>query len=159
MRTDENYGMGLIIALLCLLSLAVLFGCGKQQGANIGDGKVDQVEAATIQVAVGLAMTARPDTVAPAYAVSTAILAVLDADNGDTALAEAIDTALTSKLDDLHLDAPTTASVQDLALLIKAQIMEQLSSANLPASEKRVVIRDVVAVVQQTAAIRLGVNK
>lgn len=159
MRTNENYGMGLIIALLCLLAMAVLFGCGKQQGATVGDGRVDQVEAATIQVAVGLAMTARPDTVAPAYAVSTAILAVLDADNGETALAAAIDTALAEKVDDLHLDAPTKASVQDLALLVKAQIMEQLSSANLPASEKRVVVRDVVAIVQQTAAIRLGVNK
>lgn len=159
MSKNEHYGMGLMIALLCGLSLAFLFGCGKQQGGTIGDGKVDQVEAATIQVAVGLAMTARPDTVAPAYAVSTAILAVLDAGNDETTLAAAIDTALTAKLEELHLDAPTKASVQDLALLIRAQIMEQLSAANLPASEKRVVVRDVIAVVQQTAASRLGVVK
>lgn len=159
MSKNEHYGMGLMIALLCGLCLAFLFGCGKQQGATLGDGKVDQVEAATIQVAVGLAMTARPDTVAPAYAVSTAILAVLDADKEETTLAAAIDTALTAKLEELHLDAPTKASVQDLALLIRAQVMEQLSAANLPASEKRVVVRDVIAIVQQTAASRLGVVK
>lgn len=143
--------------MLLLFSLSVQFGCSGPGAANIGDGKVDQVEAATIQVAVGLAMTARPDTVAPAYAVSTAILAVIDTSTAETALAAAVDTALTAKLDELHLDAPTKASVQDLALLIRAQVMEQLSAANLPASEKRVVIREVVAIVQQTAAARLGV--
>lgn len=155
MMTREKYGFGLTIALLCMLCAAFLLGC--QQGSNIGDGKVDQVEAATIQVAVGLAMTARPDTVAPAYAVSTAILAVLDTSTAQTALAAAVDTALTAKLNDLHLDAPTKASVQDLALLIRAQVMEQLSAANIPAAEKRVVIREVVAIVQRTAAARLGV--
>lgn len=148
-----------IFCALVMLVFALIgcFGCSGPGASNIGDGQVDQVEAATIQVAVGLAMTARPDTVAPAYAVSTAILAVLDTSTVETALAAAIDTALTAKLNELNLDAPTKASVQDLALLIRAQTLEQLSSANLPASEKRVVIREVVAIVQRTAAVRLGV--
>ncbi len=144
--------------MMLLFALSVSFGCSGPSASNIGNGQIDQVEAATIRVAVGLAFTARPDTVAPAYAASTAILALLDEETGETALASAIDTALTAKLDELNLDAATRQSVVDLALLIKAQILEQLGTANVGASEKKVVVREVVAIVQQTAAARLGVG-
>jgi len=146
--------LGTGVYLLCLS------GCSGSNGrSTLGNGQVDQVEAATIRVAVGLAFTARPDTLAPAYAVSTALLAVLAQDTGETILAVAIDTALTAKLDELHLDAATKASVQDLALLVKAQTLAQLGSVNLAAAEKKVVVREVIAIVQQTAAARLGVPR
>jgi|GEM_PF-3239429 len=148
-------------SLLCLLlsfTLLSQFGCS-ENGSTLGNGQVDQVEAATIQVAVGLAFTARPDTVAPAYAASTAILAVLNEETGETALASAVDTALTGKLDELNLDTATRQSVLDLALLIKAKILEQLGAADIAASEKKVLVREVVAIVQQTAAARMGVGQ
>nr|WP_321466768.1 hypothetical protein [uncultured Desulfobulbus sp.] len=148
-------------SLLCLLlsfTLFCQFGCS-ENGSTLGNGQVDQVEAATIRVAVGLALTARPDTAAPAYAASTAILALLDEGTGESALAATIDTALTAKLDELHLDAATKQSMVDLSLLIKAQILEQLGAANIGASAKKVLVRQVVAIVQQTAGARLGAGQ
>lgn len=155
----ERYGIGMVIALLVAIAMAFICGCSEKGGnqSTLGDGKVDQVEAATIRVAVGLAFTARPDTVAPAYAASTAILALLDQNTGETVAASAIDTALSAKLEELNLDAATKQSVMDLVLLIKAKTMEQLDAADLTDDKEVVVIRDVVAIVQETAAARMGV--
>ena len=156
----ERYGLGLLLALVLLIHIVFLFGCsGKANQPTLGDGQIDQVESAALQVAVGLAFTARPDTIAPAYAVSTALLATLDQANAETALASAIDKAMEAKMAELNLDALTRQSVLDLAALIKAKTMEQIGGSDLIPSEKKVVIHDVLAIVQQAAATRMGVGQ
>ena len=75
-----NLGMFLIIAMFAVLGVNLMAGCSPQGDSTLGNGKVDLVEAATIRVAVGMAFTARPDTVVPAYRVATGLLVVLDAD-------------------------------------------------------------------------------
>jgi len=141
--------------LVILLLLVTVVACFGPKGANtLGDGKMDAVEAATVRVAVGLAFSAQPETIAPAYAVATAVLAVL-ADTKEPVPASVIDRVIGAQLDDLNLDSATRQSFNDLVLLIQAKILEQLG-AGPEISNKVVVIRDIVAIVRETAAARLG---
>ena len=158
MRTtqSEQYGFGLIIALALAVFVAFSYGCSQQGESTIGNGKVDLVEAATIRVAVGLAFSARPDTVEPAYRVATGLLVVLDADADKTALAKTIQSALAEETKKLHLDAATAASFADLVALIEAQIMEKLNASPVTSSQKAVILRDVLTIVRDTAAARMA---
>lgn len=139
------------LAIGLLLSLAACFG--SKGGSTLGNGQVDAVEAATLRVAVGLAMTARPDTVAPAHAVATALLAVL-ADDSQPVPALAIEQTIIAKLGELDLDPASQQSFNDLMLLIKARIMEQLAIAT-QGSNRIVVVRDIIEIVRETATARL----
>ena len=141
---------------LVLLLIGLCFGlgaCGSQTSTTLGNGKVDPTEAAALRVAVGLAFTARPTAVAPAYAVSTAILAGLA--DGQAVPLDAIDGAIAQETAKLKLDPATLQSFNDLILLAKAEITQKLST-DTDATARQVVVRDVVTIVQQTAAARLG---
>ena len=153
---SEQYGLGILIALVLAVLIAFSWGCSQQGESTIGNGKVDLVEAATIRVAVGLAFSARPDTVEPAYRVATGLLVVLDADADKTALAKTIQTALAEETKKLHLDAATAASFADLVALIEAQIMEKLNASPVTSSQKAVILRDVLTIVRDTAAARMA---
>ena len=130
-------------------------GTGK---STLGNGKVDPIEAAALRVVVGMAFTARPDTIIPAHAVSTAILATMDAGSGTGAAVplSAIDGVIAEQTAKLHLDPASLQSFNDLVLLVKAQVAQQLG-ANADIAQTLVVAHDVVLVVQQTAAARLGI--
>ena len=147
-----------VISILLTAALYGLFGCSAPTGSTstLGNGKVDAVEAATLRVAVGLAMTARPDTVAPAYAVSTALLAGLSADY--VALPQAVDGIIKRETERLNLDPATLASFGDLLLLIRAEITQRISVEAVDDPGKRVMVRELVAIVQETAATRLGIK-
>lgn len=147
-----------ILIIILLVALYGLFGCAAPAGSasTLGNGKVDAVEAATLRVAVGLAFTARPDTVAPAYAVSTALLAGLSADY--VALPAAVDGIISRETERLNLDPATLASFGDLLLLIKAEITQRISVDAVDDPGKRVMVRELVAIVQETAAARLGIK-
>lgn len=144
-----------ILFIMLLLALYGLYGCTNST-STLGNGKVDAVEAATLRVAVGLAFTARPDTVAPAYAVSTALLAGLSADY--VALPAAVDGIISRETERLNLDPATLASFGDLLLLIKAEITQRISVDAVDDPGKRVMVRELVAIVQETAAARLGIK-
>ena len=152
----ERYGLGLTIALALVLALVFSFGCTQPNETTIGNGKVDPVEAATVRVAVGMAFTARPDTVAPAYAVSDALLTMLDASRDQSALVTTINQTLAGETAKLNLDAGTAASFADLVALVEAQIVARLAEANITASQRMVVVRDIVAIVHDTAAMRMA---
>ena len=144
----------LAFVLAALLLLITLTACFADKGAStLGNGQVDAVEAATLRVAVGLAFTARPDTALPAYTAATAVLVVLGKDS-ESVPASIIDQVIADKLNALNLDPATRASFNDLALLIKARIVEQLGTGSTGA-EKAVVVRDIVEIVRETAAARL----
>ena len=146
----------LIVMLLIVGLFVPLFSActGPDGTTTLGNGKVDPVEAASLRVAVGLAFTARPDAIAPAYAVSTAILAVLP-DGASAVPVSEIDNVIADQTAKLKLDPVTLQSFNDLVALAKAQITEQLGSQT-PTSQAVVVVRDVVTIIQQTAAARLG---
>ena len=152
--TDQ--GMFLIVAIFFAVALSIVMGCSPQGDSTIGNGKVDLVEAATIRVAVGMAFTARPDTVVPAYRVATGLLVVLDADADKTALAKTIKTALAEETAKLHLDAATASAFTDLVGLIEAQLLQQLKTPEVSTSQKAVILRDVLIIVRDAAADRMG---
>lgn len=139
------------LAIGLLLSLAACFG--SKGSSTLGNGQVDAVEAATLRVAVGLAMTARPDTVAPAHAVGTALLAVL-ADDSQPVPTSAIEQTIIAKMVELNLDPASQQSFNDLILLIKAKIIEQLAMAT-QGTNRIVVVRDIIKIVRETATARL----
>lgn len=147
-----------IAMLLCCISVmfAACAGTNPDGSSTLGDGKVDQVEAASIRVAVGLAFTAKPEAVVPAYGVSTAVLAVLPPGEGAEIDVSLIDTVIGAELDKLNLDQPTRQSFDDLVLLARAKISEQLAKGTA-GNQRLVVVREVVAIIQQTAASRLEV--
>lgn len=153
---SEQYGLGILIALVLAVLIAFACGCSQQGESTIGNGKVDLVEAATIRVAVGLAFSARPDTVEPAYRVATGLLVVLDAEADKTALAKTIQVALAEETKKLHLDAATAASFADLVALIEAQIMRKAQRLTGDHITKAVILRDVLTIVRDTAAARMG---
>jgi len=153
-KSMTNYVPGVLLALL-FLALAVTFNACQGGKTTVGNGTVDAVEAATIRVAVGLALSAKPEAVAPAYAVSTALLAIIDKDAGTTALADTIKDAITKETARLDLDPVTAASFGDLVALVEAEIRARLAAADISASARMVVIRDVIAIVQEAAAARL----
>jgi hypothetical protein len=146
-----------LLNLFLILGLTgvTLYGCAGT--STVGDGKVDAVEAASIQVAVGVAMRARPDTIAPAYAISTALLGVLQ--TGSAIELPNMDTAIAREVDKLDLDPLTRANFNDLIVLVKAKVEAKIPNLpNLSIGERKVIIVEVLKIVQQSAAVRLGIK-
>lgn len=128
-------------------------------GTSIGDGKVDAVEAAELRVAVGLSFNARPDLIAPSYAVSTAILTGMMLTDKSISTIPQIDEIIAKETAKLKLDPLTQQSFNDLIALIKVKVVEQMGTVKIPDSNKMVVIHDIVFIIQQTSAARLGIVK
>lgn len=147
-----------LLAIFTAMIVGACAGPGPDGKSTFGDGKVDQVEAASIRVAVGLALGAKPEAVAPSYAVSTAVLALMPAGGGEPVDVSLIDAAIAKETGKLNLDHLTRQSFDDLVLLARAKIVEQIG-AKTEVSAKLVVVREVVAIIQQSAAARLGVAK
>lgn len=137
---------------IALCSILFLSACNPNKSSSIGDGKVDIVEAAVIQVAVGAAMSAKPELIAPSYAVSTALLTMLDAST--TTSPSMLETVLGKEIDKLNLDPLTHQSVRDLVTLIKAKIVQELNLTDAP-NTKMVVLKQIVQIVHDTAAVRI----
>lgn len=144
----------ILSVILMILACIFLMAC---QGTTVGNGKVDPVEAAVMRVAVGSAMTAYPAGIEPAYVVSTALLEVLSPDY--VATASALDGIIARELDRLQLDPATKASFAELLALVRAQVVQTLATEKVPISDRRVMIRDLVLIVQQAAAARVEAAK
>lgn len=106
-----------ILFIMLLLALYGLYGCTTST-STLGNGKVDAVRRHAASGGRGLAFTARPDTVAPAYAVSTALLAGLPAER--VALPAAVDDIISRRTERLNLRSRYIGLFGDLLLLIKA---------------------------------------
>lgn len=136
--------------LMCLvMAVAVLSGCA---GCKVGDGKVDIVEAGVIRVAVGVAMSSRPESVRPAYVVSTALLKVIGPDY--VSEASVIDLAIARELDEIGLSGPERLAFIDLASAVRGIIIDQLKSSTT-AESRRVIIYDVLQIVRDSSAARI----
>ncbi|WP_321367623.1 hypothetical protein [uncultured Desulfuromusa sp.] len=146
--------MKLFIVFLLFAAIA-LAGCTGPNALIKIDGNVDQVEAALIQSAVGVAMTMRPEAVTPAYAVSTAILSRID---NNSVLLSGLDGAVAAEVDKLDLLPAERQSFFDLVALVRAQIVRQLQAEGISDGAQRlVVVRQVIEIVRASAAARLGV--
>lgn len=137
------------------LLMAVVLGLAGCNGTTIGNGKIDPVEAATIRVAVGAAMSAKPSAIPPAYAVSTALLALTDPEQGKFVTVALIKDAIAKETAKLKLDPYTAASFGDLVGIIETKLAERLQQADIHPSERVIVIRAVIAIVAEAAAARM----
>jgi hypothetical protein len=147
----KNSLMNMVTFLLVLIVCA-LTGCVT---SNVGDGKVDAVEAATIRAAVGVSMSARPETVVPAYAVTKALLAVMD--GPEAVLLKDLESELDDRINALNLTPMEKAAVLDLVAVVRVNIEARLSG--LAPDLKLVVVRTVIEIVHNTAAYRLNMTK
>lgn len=137
------------IALLIAFSLA-LFGCtGK---TTIGDGKIDEVEEASLRLAVGMAMSARPETVVPAYAVSGALLQMMGWASGDVVVVDYLDQAIGKEVEKLTIDKSSKQSFFDLVTLVKAKVKSDIP---VESSQKIVIVKQVLFVVNESAKARM----
>ena len=148
----------LLSVVMILLLLVSLTSCTGTTGTssvvgNIGDGKVDEVEAASINLVVGAFLFANPKLIKPTYDVSSVLLAVID--NKTITTVALLDGFLNSEVDKLNFDKVTTQSFKDLVKLVKAKMVQDLTISNIPESQKLVIVREVVSIVQQAAYVRL----
>ncbi|MDR2551436.1 MAG: hypothetical protein LBD10_14695 [Desulfobulbus sp.] len=139
-----------VVVMLLLAFVATSGGCQGQ--STVGNGKVDPVEAATLRVAVGMALSSRPAAVEPAYKVSTALLTIMD---DKTVLADELQAALGRETAKLNMDMATAVSFVEFVSLVEAQVRARLAEANISASTRMVVIREVLIIVRDAAAARL----
>ena len=133
----------------------VLGGCAQTSTSTIGNGQVDPVEAATIQLSVGTIMAAYPKTIVPALQVTSALLAIK---NNTTNIVELndLDILLKAETAKLNLDPLTLQSFNDLIVLVKASINQKLESQGVILdNEKLVVAWKVVEIVNNTAKARI----
>jgi hypothetical protein len=144
-----------ILNLWLILLAGVLSGCVATNNTTIGNGRVDALEAATLKVAVGLALTEKPQAIKPSYDVTSALLG-LTQDN----IAQDCDvnSIIALELNKLELDPMTKASVMELAELIKIYIVTILDGEGIPADQRYVVAIDLIRVVHEAAKTRLDMT-
>lgn len=142
------------VRILAVLILSGLFGC--TQGVHsISDQGVDPVEAAVIQVAVGAAMAALPDTIVPAYGVTSALLAERTNELAGAVNLEVFDDIVRKEINKLNLDPLTLQSCNELVVLVEAKISQQFSGLSVPDADRLVVVWQVIEIVNKTAEARL----
>jgi len=138
--------------------LVVCLLCSCATTSTVGNGKVDPVEAATIQLAVGVALMSKPEAIIPAYGVSTALLAIMS-DNVTTVTIKLVEQSVAKEVAKLKLDPLTQQSFNDLIVLVKAEIITTIDTNNIQGSDKLVVIREIIQIVHDSAEVRLKVVK
>lgn len=130
-------------------------GCiptGGTGATTIGNGRVDPIEAATLRMAVGLAMNQKPEAIKPAYFVSSALLSMT---KDNTAILNDVDSVIAVELNKLDLDAMTKASVMELAGLIKEYVITILNGEGIKVDQRYVVAIDLIKIVNEVAKSRM----
>lgn len=148
-----------MLAMMCIL-VSLSFGCA-QNGSNqlIVDGKLTAVGEASLQLAVGIALSSKPEIILPAYGVATALLAILS-DSSTVSTIPGLQKAVDKELDKLHLDPLAKQSFNDLVVLVEAQIKQNIAKSGIEEEkEKIVIIKQMIQIVQNSAAARLEVSK
>jgi hypothetical protein len=139
------------IAILSML----ISGCAGDGTGTVGNGKIDAVEAATIQLAVGVIMNAHPEVVPIANIVSTELLEFIDGDSSTTV--SMVDAFLVKKVDNLNLDVYAKASFMELVTLVKAEIANRIGKVEYTGKEM-VIVSDFLKIVQSAARQRMVVK-
>ena len=141
----------LIIPLLLLL----LSACSSSKPNTIGNGVVDPVEEATLRLSISLAFDSYPVAVEPAYIVSSVLLSKLnDIKMDDAALLNTVDAVVKDKTEELNLKNSDKAAFNLLIIIVKERIKEIITVEKIPESQRVVVIRDLIKIVNEVAKAR-----
>lgn len=122
--------------MLCL----TLAGCS---GTTVGDGVFDTREQAYFKAGVGIAISAKPETAAPVYAVATTCLGLVN-----------LDLDLAMKLTDI--DEKLLPSVADLVNILKTDMEAVIATEVVTDINKRTeIIKQMLTIVQTSAKERM----
>jgi len=141
-----NFGLAV------LLAGVMSSGCVATNNTTIGNGRVDALETATLKVAIGLAMSEKPEAIKPAYEVTSALLGLT---KNNIAILSDTDSVIALELNKLELDPMTKASVMELAALTKEYIITILNGEGIPTDQRYVVAIDLIKIVNEAAKTRL----
>jgi hypothetical protein len=145
----------LLAGVFLSLTLA-LTSCAPNGGTTLGDGQVDPVEAAVIQLSVGATMAAYPKTIVPAFQVTSAMLAMKTGSTSSIVELSGLDEILKAETAKLNLDPITLQSFNDLIVLVKASLNQQLANQGIALDDEKLVVAwKVVEIVNATAKARL----
>ena len=141
----------LIIPLLLLL----LSACSTSKPNTIGNGVVDPVEEATLRLSISLAFDSYPVAVEPAYIVSSVLLSKLnDTEMDDAALLNTVDVVVKDKTKELNLKNSDKAAFNLLIIIVKERIKEIINVEKIQESQRVVVIKDLIKIVNEVAKAR-----
>ena len=141
----------LIIPLLLLL----LSACSTSKPNTIGNGVVDPIEEATLRLSISLAFDSYPVAVEPAYIVSSVLLSKLnDTEMNNAALLNTVDAVVKDKTKELNLKDSDKAAFNLLVIIVKEKIKELINVEKIPESQRVVVIKDLIKIVNETAKAR-----
>lgn len=141
----------LIIPLLLLL----LSACSTSKPNTIGNGVVDPIEEATLRLSISLAFDSYPVAVEPAYIVSSVLLSKLnDTEMDDAALLNTVDVVVKDKTKELNLKNSDKAAFNLLIIIVKERIKEVINVEKIPESQRVVVIKDLIKIVNEVAKAR-----
>ena len=141
----------LIIPILLLL----LSACSSSKPNTIGNGVVDPVEEATLRLSISLAFDSYPVAVEPAYIVSSVLLSKLnDTEMDDAALLNTVDAVVKDKTKELSLKNSDKAAFNLLIIIVKERIKEIINVEKIPESQRVVVIKDLIKIVNEVAKAR-----
>lgn len=139
----------LVIPLLLLL----LSSCSKPN--TIGNGVVDPVEEATLRLSISLAFDSYPIAVEPAYIVSSALLSKLnDTEMDDAVLLNTVDAVVKDKTEELNLKNSDKSAFNLLIIIVKERIKEIINVEKIQESQRVVVIKDLIKIVNEVAKAR-----
>ena len=134
--------------------LSLMVACSGQPIVdNVGDGKFDQKEQAYFQLAVGAAMSIRPEATAAVFIVTSAMLKVINADIAGTN--DALIAVMNDEVNSLDLDPYTGAALIDLLELVKANIFSVLDGELIPASDRLTVVKQMLEIINRSAEARI----
>ena len=118
------------------------------------DGKPDPaVKVAVLKLGVGLAMDQAPAAVAPAYAASTAVLAL--AQDETVPLAQ-LDKFVDKQVQELNLQPTEKQALVDLVTIARNYIRQRLVELGDNPDQARVIVLEVIQIVHDAAAARLS---
>ena len=141
----------LIIPLLLLL----LSACSTSKPNTVGNGVVDPVEEATLRLSISLAFDSYPVAVEPAYIVSSVLLSKLnDTEMDDAVLLNTVDAVVKDKTKELNLKNSDKAAFNLLIIIVKERIKELINIEKIPESQRVVVIKDLIKIVNEVAKAR-----
>ena len=141
----------LIIPLLLLL----LSACSSSKPNTIGNGVVDPVEEATLRLSISLAFDSYPVAVEPAYIVSSVLLSKLnDTEMDDAVLINIVDAVVKDKTEELNLKNSDKAAFNLLIIIVKEKIKELINVEKIQESQRVVVIKDLIKIVNEVAKAR-----
>ena len=144
-----------IILMLCMLFSLVLAGCSSTTPVfnNIGDGKIDAVEAASLNLVIGLYMDKNNSVIKPAYYISSILIDLID--NKTIISADEIDSFIIKEANKTKIDKETLNMINDLVVLIKAKVSSDLQSMNLSSNDKLVLVVEILKIIQTASEARI----